>query len=335
MPLAGDRGTDRGDRSERVAAPRRGPATNRRRHRGPGHVARGDRPRDLRGPVRPPADHGGALRAVSRRDGRPVVRRQGPRARHAPADERGDRGREWRAAVADGRPLGSQPRRGGRAQPADVGGRRLDRPRTRGSRRRAPGAASLPPLRQRGHPGRGARRGAQERRGHRGWCRRRPRVRRQRQGRAPDPRAGRDDAAGDRRRRQSADVRGARRDGGPHRDVRLAAVPEPPSRRGAGEGPGGPGPRSRRRCRGRRRARTRSRRRSPWPPATASSCPSPARSSSRCSKARASSAASSTCSPANRRTSSPTRRRGWPGSVARVARRRTCPRRRYRRRSGP
>ena len=51
----------------------------------------------------------------------------------------------------------------------------------------------------------------------------RPRLRRQRQGRAADARPRRDDAAGDRRRRQPADVRRARRDRRPHRHLRLAA----------------------------------------------------------------------------------------------------------------
>ena len=80
-------------------------------------------------------------------------------------------------------------------------------------------------------------RGAQERRGDRGRRGRRARVRRQRQGRAADARSGRDDAARDRGRGQPADVRRARRDGRPHRDVRVAAVAQPPARRGAREGP--------------------------------------------------------------------------------------------------
>ena len=78
----------------------------------------------------------------------------------------------------------------------------------------------------------------------------------------------------------------------------LAPVAQPPARRGAGQGPhlgrdrGAP-------CRARPRAPTPSGRRSAWPSATASTCRSPARSRARCSRARASSAAWSTCWPAN------------------------------------
>ena len=103
---------------------------------------------------------------------------------------------------------------------------------------------------------------------------------------------------------------GPGRDGRPDRHLRLAPVAQPPTRRGAGEGPDlgrdrgdaardgrgrlhGPG------CPGARRA------------ATASRCRSPARSSARCSRARASSAAWSTCWPANPRTSWPTTADGW------------------------
>ena len=50
------------------------------------------------------------------------------------------------------------------------------------------------------------------------------------------------------------------------------------------------------------------------PIGSASRCRSPARSSERCSRARACSAASSTCSRASRRTSWPTRTPGWRGS---------------------
>ena len=138
-------------------------------------------------------------------------------------------------------------------------------------------------------------------------------LRRQRQGRAADARAGRDDAARDRGGRQPADVRGAGGDGRPHRDVRLAAVAQPPARRGAGQGPVVGRDRGRP-ARARPRAPTRSRPRSRSPTASASRCRSPARSSGRCSRARASSAAWSTCSPANRRTSWPTRPPGWHAS---------------------
>src|SRR4029079_1534579 len=72
-----------------------------------------------------------------------------------------------------------------------------------------------------------------------------------------------------------------------------------------------PGPTSRRRCRERPKARTRSRLRWPWPSGWASTCRSPARSLALCSRARASNAAWSTCSPANRRTSLPTTTSGW------------------------
>ena len=93
---------------------------------------------------------------------------------------------------------------------------------------------------------------------------RRARLRRQRQGRADDPRPGRDDPARDRRRRQPADVRRAGRDRRRHRDLRLEPVAQPPARRGAGAR-AARGPRSRRRCRASPRAPTRSTPPSRWP----------------------------------------------------------------------
>ena len=109
VPLPGDGGTDRRDRPQRGAAPRRGPAAD-------ASSPPRTRPRSLDATdlviFAAPSAH---LRTTVERcapflvaGGRSAVRRQGPGARHAPADERGDRGRERRAAVADGRPVGSR-----------------------------------------------------------------------------------------------------------------------------------------------------------------------------------------------------------------------------------
>ena len=142
-------------------------------------------------------------------------------------------------------------------------------------------------------------------------------LRRQRQGRAADPRPGRDDPARDRRRRQPADVRRAGRDGRPHRDLRLA------------------------RCRATIGSARSSRRGRSWPEIEAT-LPGTAEGAytvdaalalaerlgvempiarevhnAPCSRARASSAAWSTCWPASRRTSWPTTAAGSSGSGAR------------------
>ena len=148
-------------------------------------------------------------------------------------------------------------------------------------------AAAVPSLReQRSRRGRAVR-GAQERPRDRGGCGRGARLRGQRQGRPDDPRSRRDDPARDRRRREPADVRRPGRDRRRHRDVRVAAVAQPPARRRARQGPLA-GPRSRRACRASPKAPTRSMRRSPWPTGSGWRCRSPARSTARCSKARAS-----------------------------------------------
>ena len=319
----------RAGHARRATPPRRRPRSTRpasnerrlpgvdlpaRRHRDGGRrgAGGGDRSRAVRRPVGPPADRGRVVRrSIWRSRGR-AVGGQGPRTRHAPADERGHRpGRRrsspGRIAALSGPNLAAEVARNLPASAVVA----ADGPRAgaSGSSRAWPDARFRLYVNQDilGVELAGALKnvvaiaaGAADGLG----------FRRQRQGRAADPRSGRDDAAGDRGRRQPADLRRAGRDGRPHRDVRVQPVAQPPARRGTRQGPdlggdrGGP-------ARAPPRAPTRSRRRSRWPIASASTCRSPARSTAPCSRARASSAASWTCSPASRRTSSRTRRPGW------------------------
>ena len=160
---------------------------------------------------------------------------------------------------------------------------RVGRRRRRGRRRSpraiagAPGPARVPAVREPRRARRRAVRRAQERRRDRRGRGRGARVRRQRQGRAHDPRSRRDDAAGHRRRREPAHVRRAGGHRRRHRHVRLAAVAQPSARRGARARPTVGGDRGhaagRRRGRLHRRRGPRARRRA-W----ASRCRSRARS---------------------------------------------------------
>ena len=131
---------------------------------------------------------------------------------------------------------------------------------------------------------------AQEHHRHRRRRGRAARLRRQRQGRAHHARPGRDDPPRPGRRRQPADLRRAGRGRRRHRDLRLEPVAQPPPGRGAGQGPHLGGDRGRP-ARASRRAPTPSTRRSAWRHGWASRCPSPRRSTTRSSRARASSAA--------------------------------------------
>ena len=197
VPPRGSGGRDQRDTSERAAAarasscrktliataeparwPARATSSSSRRRRAPASGGR-----------RCVAPH------IARERGR-AVGRQGPRARHAAAHERGHRRRRWDRAGADRGAVRPEPRRRDRQGPAGLGGRRRRRPRAGEPDRRPARSARVPAVRQQRHPRRRAVRRAQEHHGDRGRRRRRPRVRRQRQGRADDPRPGRDDAAG-------------------------------------------------------------------------------------------------------------------------------------------
>ena len=235
----------------------------------------------------------------------PPVGREGPRARHAPADERGHRRRRRPSIPPDRAPCPART-----LPPRSPAGCRRPRSWRRGHRpRRArPGPArqpSVPALRQRRPARRGAVRRAQEHHRDRRRRGRRARLRRQRQGRAMTrglAEMTRIGIAAGANPLTFAGLAGHRRRG---RHLRVDAVAQPPARRRAGRGP------QVGRDRGRRspaspRAPTPSTRRWRWPSGSTSRCRSPGRSTSRCSRARTSGAAWSTCSPANRRTSSPT-----------------------------
>ena len=281
--------------------------------RGPGRPRRG-RARRLRRPVEPPAPEVERVARVDPAVGGPRLGRQGPRARHAPPDERGHRRGGRVRSRPDRRAVGPEPRP--RDRPRACRPRRSSRPTTRRSPRRI--QARLGRRRFRLYVNSdivgvelcGALKnvvaiaaGAADELGFGDNGKAGP----------DDPRPGRDDPPRDRRRREPADVRRPGRDRRRHRDLRLAAVAQPPARRRARQGPS-LGRHRGRACRASPRAPTRSMRRSPWPTGSASRCRSPARSTAPCSRARASSAASSTCSPASRRTSWPTTGAGWPRS---------------------
>ena len=124
-----------------------------------------------------------------------------------------------RARPAGGGPLGAEHRRGDRARVACGGGDRL-----REHRARRPAAARdqldrLPRLRERRHRRGRALRRREERHRARRRRRRRARARGQRQGGARRPRSCRDGAPGRGLRRASRDLRRARGDGRPDRDL--------------------------------------------------------------------------------------------------------------------
>ena len=236
---------------------------------------------------------------------RPAVGGQGPRARDAAADERGHRRGRGRADRPGRGAVGPEPGRRGRAQPAGVGGRRGRGPRARRARRRAArpprfrlyvnedilGVELCGALKNVVAIAAGAADGLGfGDNGKAGLLTR---------GLAEMTRLG--IAAG----ANPLTFAGLAGMGDLIATARLAPVAQPPARRGAREGPhvgrdrGDAAGHGRGRLHGPGRAR-------PGRALRRRDADRPRGRSARCSRARASSAAWSTCSPANRRTSWPT-----------------------------